>query len=76
MRTVPEADHYNFSDLSILNPTANMMVKIDGHRMLIILNNYTSAFFDKHLRGIETAFLDGSTSDYPEIKLSKRSAER
>ncbi len=74
--TVEKADHYNFSDLSILSPAAPMIGEIDGYRMLSILNDYTRAFFDKHLRGIDSTLLGGSLSDYQEVRLTVKRPEK
>lgn len=74
--TIKEADHQNFSDLSILDPSAPLIGEIDGYRMLEILNDYTRAFFDKHLRGIDSALLSEPSPEYPEVRLSVRNSQR
>jgi hypothetical protein len=38
-------EHYNFHEISILNPGHQMLGTIDGWKMLNILNEYTLAFF-------------------------------
>ena len=67
--------HQNFSDLSIIDPSAPLMGTIDGYRMLEILNDYTRAFFDKYLRGIESSLLSEPSSEYPEVRLETKNAE-
>ena len=67
--TVLGADHYNFHDLSILAPSSDRLGEIDGYRMLEIINNYTLAFFSKHLKGIDSELLNGLSSEYPEIEI-------
>lgn len=74
--TIKEADHQNFSDLSILDPSAPLIGQIEGYRMLKILNDYTRAFFDKHLRETDSPLLNGSASRYPEVSLSVKNSDR
>jgi predicted dienelactone hydrolase len=67
--TIREAGHYNFHDFSILNPSVPQMGEIDGYRMLIILNEYTRAFFDKHLKNDDSGLLNDSSTEYPEVEI-------
>jgi len=67
--TIHRADHYNFHDLSILDPSFDRLGEINGYRMLKIINDYTLAFFDKHLKGIDSGFLNGPSSEYPEVEI-------
>lgn len=67
--TIHRADHYNFHDLSILDPSFDRLGEIDGYRMLKIINDYTLAFFNKHLKGIDSGLLNGPSSEYPEVEI-------
>ena len=73
--TIEGSGHQNFSDLSIIDPSAPLIGTIDGYRMLEILNDYTRAFFDKYLRGIESPLLSKPSSEYPEARLETKNAE-
>jgi predicted dienelactone hydrolase len=68
--TIKNADHYNFHDISILDPTHQMLGSIDGNRMLKLLNEYTLAFFNEFLKGIESEMFDPEYPKYEEIKIS------
>ncbi len=72
--TIRGAGHYNFHDFSILNPSVPQMGEIDGHRMLIVLNEYTRAFFDKHLKREDSGLLSGSSAEYPEVEIQIKSS--
>ena len=67
--TIHRDDHYNFHDLSILDPSFDRLGEIDGYRMLKIINDYTLAFFNKHLKGIDSGLLNGPSSEYPEVEI-------
>jgi predicted dienelactone hydrolase len=67
--TIHGADHYNFHDLSILDPSFDRLGEIDGYRMLKIINDYTLAFFNKHLKGIDSGLLNDPSSEYPEVEI-------
>ncbi|MCP4574008.1 MAG: hypothetical protein GY838_16740 [bacterium] len=54
-----EADHYDFTDLTVLHRRHPMIGSVDGSLMLEIVNEYTLAFFDYYLRGEDTAVLQG-----------------
>ena len=70
--TIHGADHYNFHDLSILDPSFDRLGEIDGYRMLKIINDYTLAFFNKHLKGIDSGLLNGPSSEYPEVEIKAK----
>jgi predicted dienelactone hydrolase len=74
--TVRGSRHNNFMDLSVFSPvlkyTGDMVGKIDGDKMLKIMNVYIVAFFDKHLRGIDSPLLNDPSSDFPEVILKAR----
>ncbi len=64
--TIPEADHYDFTDLTLLLREHMMIGTIDGSLMLNIVNDYTLAFFDTYLKGQESKLLKGEQRPYPE----------
>lgn len=74
--TIADSDHQNFSDLSVLAPSSQMMGTINGHRMLAVINAYTLAFFDKHLRGIDSRLLDGASERFPEVNVTVKGSPR
>jgi len=65
--TIDGSDHMNFSDLPFLVSTAPLTGTIEQSRMQRIINTYIRAFFDKHLKGIDSDFLRGSSKAYPEV---------
>jgi hypothetical protein len=71
--TVRGSRHNNFMDLSVFSPvlkyTGGMVGKIDGDKMLRIMNAYIVAFFDRHLKGIDSPLLNGPSPDFPEVIL-------
>jgi hypothetical protein len=74
--TVRGSRHNNFMDLSVFPPVLKYMGdivgKIDGDKMLRIINAYIVAFFDKHVRGIDSPLLNGPSPDFPEVILKAR----
>jgi dienelactone hydrolase len=62
-------EHYNFHDISVLNPDQQMLGTIDGQKMLNILNDYTLAFFDKFLKGSETKVFKPGYEKYTNVKI-------
>jgi hypothetical protein len=73
---VSGARHLNFTDISIFSPvlkyTSEKVGNIDGYKMLKIMNAYILAFFDKHLKGIDSPLLNGPSADFPEVILKAR----
>ncbi|MGY5880983.1 MAG: hypothetical protein RTV31_12075 [Candidatus Thorarchaeota archaeon] len=62
--------HHNFADENIWSPMLRnfgLLGSIDGYRMLQILNDYVLAFFDEHLKGVDSPLLDGPSTIYPEV---------
>ena len=62
--------HYDFSDLPILSPIAAQMGlkgPLDGERVVMITSNYPLAFFNHVFFGIQSALLEGNSTDYPEV---------
>jgi hypothetical protein len=45
---------------------------IDAHRVHRIVNAYTLAFFDRHLKGKPAPLLDGPAAQYPEMHFDTR----
>jgi predicted dienelactone hydrolase len=80
--TIRGAEHFNFADVTLYSPALKFIkavgwsVKpfgtIDGYRMVKIMNDYTLAFFDKHLKGEMSPLLDGPSPDYPEVEFQLR----
>jgi len=62
--------HHNFADENIWSPMLRnfgLLGSIDGYRMLQLLNDYVLAFFNQHLKGVDSPLLDGPSSTYPEV---------
>ena len=62
--------HHNFADENIWSPLLRnfgLLGSIDGYRMLQLLNDYVLAFFNQHLKGVDSPLLDGPSSTYPEV---------
>lgn len=69
--TVRGTTHFDFTDLFLYSPVLKFTKAfgpIDGYRMVEILNSYTLAFFDKHLKGESSPLLDGPSADYPDVE--------
>ncbi|MBC8508301.1 MAG: hypothetical protein ISR58_19795 [Anaerolineales bacterium] len=63
--------HFDFSDLPAFSPLAHaigLKGPLNGKRVLRIINDYTLAFFDEHLRGESSNLLNGPSPDYPEVE--------
>ena len=72
---VPGAFHLNFTDAPNWTPLAsrlNLTGPIDGQRSHDIINAYSLAFFDRHLKGQPARFLEGPAKEYPEVQLESR----
>jgi predicted dienelactone hydrolase len=66
---VPGMFHSNFTDIAIWSPMAAQLGvagPIDPQRAHVIVNAYTLAFFDRHLRGRPAELLDGPAGQYPD----------
>jgi dienelactone hydrolase len=65
------AGHMNFTDLPLISPALSASLQgsgsIDAERCIGIVNTYTLAFFDGHLKGQAAPLLDGPSPDYPEV---------
>ena len=65
--------HFTLTDASLLFPVAvgplhQMLGSIDGARAQQVLNTYTRAFFDAHLKGVASPLLRGPAPEYPEMQ--------
>jgi predicted dienelactone hydrolase len=70
--TVRGAMHLNFADLSLYSPVfkfTKFFGPIGGRRMVRIINEYTLAFFDKHLKSKSSPLLDGCDPDTPCVEI-------
>ncbi len=73
--TVKGTEHYNFTDLTLISPLAaalNFSGPIDGQQMVKIINSYSLAFFDKHLKGLSAPILNGISAEYPEVVIESQ----
>jgi predicted dienelactone hydrolase len=78
--TVSGAKHFNFSDLPLrLNPLMRIVFgrvgiigSIQPERGLEISNAYLVAFFDRYLKGVNSALLQDASADYPEVQVEWR----
>lgn len=69
--TIPDADHYNLHDVSILDPSHIMLGTADGQKVLTILNEYTLAFFNRFLKGIKIEdMFDPDSPKHKEISVA------
>jgi predicted dienelactone hydrolase len=66
--TVAEADHYDFSDFTLLHRKHAMIGTVEGLRMIEIVNAYTLGFFDHYLKGEESDLIAGDLRPYPEVE--------
>ena len=69
--------HLNLTDVPLLiyPPLGRMLGlfgPIDADRVHHIVNAYTFAFFDRHLKGRPATLLDGPTAQYPDVRLETR----
>lgn len=72
---VPGMFHIDFTDLDLLSPmfpTIGFTGPIGSQRAHDIVNAYSLAFFDKHLKGEREALLDGPAAHYPEVIFETR----
>ena len=72
---IPRMFHLNLTDAPYWSPLlaqVGLIGPLDRQRTFDIINAYTLAFFDKHLRGQPSALLDGSATPYPEVIFETR----
>jgi predicted dienelactone hydrolase len=66
--TVAGADHFSFSDLDLLHEQAGFPTPpLSPERGVAITRAYVTAFFDRTLKGIPGALLDGPSPNNPEV---------
>jgi len=69
------AIHNDFTDLTMASPLGSLLGltgTIRGDQMLRILNAYTLAFLDRHLKEVQRPLLYGPSADFPEVKIEFR----
>ena len=67
--------HSNLMDVPNWSPLTSplgLTGPIDGQRAHTIINAYTVAFFDRHLKGQSAALLDGPAESYPDVRFEAR----
>jgi predicted dienelactone hydrolase len=72
---VPGMFHIDLTDLSYLSPISpaiGFSGPIGAQRAHDIVNAYSIAFFDKHLRGVSTPLLNGPAKQFPEVLFEAR----
>jgi hypothetical protein len=75
---VPGMFHANFTDGPSFTPLAPLLNPpfagpINAQRGFDIVNTYSLAFFDLHVKGLSAALLSGPSKQYPEVLFSSRS---
>lgn len=73
---IPGMFHVNFTDIPYWSPISRRLGvtgPINQKRAYRIINDYSLAFFDKALRDMPTALLDGRSTPYPEVILNEPS---
>ncbi|MEW1685471.1 alpha/beta hydrolase [Streptomyces sp. NPDC093594] len=68
--TVTGAEHFTFTDLPVLADRLGLSdpaAAISGERSWQLTRDYTTAFFDTHLRDTARQLLDGPTAGRPEV---------
>ncbi|OKI02634.1 hypothetical protein A6A06_12480 [Streptomyces sp. CB02923] len=70
--SVGGTEHLSFTDLAALAKELGIPLQaLDGDRCDAITRAYVTAFVDKHLRGKESALLDGPSARYPEVEFHR-----
>lgn len=67
--------HLNLTDFPLVTPLLPAMGvtgPIDAHRAHSIINSYSLAFFDQHLKAQPATLLDGQPGKYPEVVFEAR----
>ncbi len=73
--SIPGIFHINFTDAPYWLPVsrlAGLTGPVDSGRMFSMINAYTAAFFDAHLRGMREPLLDGPSGSWPEVRFERR----
>ncbi len=72
---VPGMFHIDMTDAPLLSPLGRVLGltgPIGGERAHRIINAYSLAFFDRHIKGRREALLDGPAQQYPEVLFETR----
>jgi hypothetical protein len=72
---VPGMFHSNFTDIPNWSPLTSRLGitgPIDGKRAHDIVNAYSRAFFDRHLKGRPAVLLDAPAKQYPDVLFETR----
>ena len=70
---VENSRHFDFTDIGLFSPALDWMKlsgSIDPQQMVALVNDYTLAFFNHHLRGWDGARLYAESADYPEVQFA------
>jgi dienelactone hydrolase len=67
---IDQVDHLSFTDLYLLSPFFSWNHQMTPRQAHTIINDYTLAFFDKHLKGKTDTLFDSSSSPYAEVKVT------
>jgi dienelactone hydrolase len=71
--TIKKASHLNYCDTAQFSPFRRLTGagKINAHRCMRIVNDYTLAFFEKYLKNSPATLLDSPSSENPEVVMKK-----
>ena len=69
---VPGVFHADMTDVPLLASRVGLSGPVGVQRAHQIVNAYSLAFFDRHLKGRPAALLDGPAARYPEVLLETR----
>ena len=72
---IPKMFHLNLTDApywSPILPQVGMTGPIDAQRTFSIINAYSVAFFDRHLKSQPSSLLNGPSRQYPEVIFETR----
>ena len=73
--TIAGTRHYDFTDIPLFSPLApwlGLKGPLDGARVVDIINTYSLVFFDRYLKQDNTAVLNATPADYPEVTFESR----
>jgi predicted dienelactone hydrolase len=72
---VPGIFHPDFTDAPLFSPLASLLGlsgRLDAQRAHSIINAYSLAFFERHLKGRPPGLLDRPSEHYPEVRFERR----
>jgi len=73
--TIQGSAHYDFTDLTLVSPlnaALGFSGGVNGDQMVRILNQYSLAFFNRHLKDLPAPLLDSPSAAYPEVTITAR----